>query len=96
MTCRIPGHESIGQTCLGCMNGGEAGRLERKAYWDKRFAREKLESAAHDMALVLLSIEWQWRERCEFLRCPACDADQPRGHAAECALDACLRKAGVR
>lgn len=65
--------------------------------------RMRLASAAPDLVRVLLGIEWSWRERSEHLRCPECDGDGPPrkgephlGHAPSCALDAALRKAGVR
>lgn len=64
--------------------------------------RAKLAAAAPDMARVLLDVEWQHRERSEYRRCPTCDGDEttedePRtGHRPDCALDAALRKAGVR
>lgn len=66
---------------------------------------EELDSAAADMARVLLAIEWSCDDgqtgRC---LCPACAGAKPgrewgpypSGHRDGCALDAALRKAGVR
>lgn len=68
-------------------------------------SRARLISAAPDMARVLLAIEWEGETtdegRCD--RCPSCGRYPPtelalrdEGHATDCALDAALRKAGVR
>ena len=64
-------------------------------------ARARLASAAPDMARVLLACEWAWCEGREWKVCPSCSNDEPNdsrrsGHASDCALDAALRKAGVR
>ena len=51
-------------------------------------ARARLATAAPDMARVLLAIEWHHGE------CISCFV--MHGHAPDCALDAALRRAGVR
>lgn len=65
---------------------------------DEDNARAELASAAPDMARVLLAIEWEGSD--DFVLCPCCKsraAGLPdRQHAADCALDAALRKAGIR
>lgn len=59
--------------------------------------RAQLASAAPDMGRVLLAIEWSG---CETFTdnecCPTCAATEREGHTAGCALDAALRKAGIR
>ena len=66
-------------------------------------ARARLASAAPDMARVLLACEWADNSSEEYApECPSCHAQGPyegepsKGHAPDCALDASLRKAGVR
>ena len=66
--------------------------------------RGHLASAAPDMARVLLEIEWRAGEFGDpdaGGRCPSCLGYEPSGspddgHHVDCALDAALRKAGVR
>jgi hypothetical protein len=61
----------------------------------ENLARVDFAAAAPDMARALLAIEWSGNEA--GTACPAhlhCDART--GHAIDCALDAALRKAGVR
>lgn len=54
-------------------------------------------SAAPDMARLLLEIEWTAPGDVGAVNaCPFCDRWQRDGHAPDCALDAALRKAGVR
>lgn len=73
-------------------------------------ARERMASAAPDMARVLLAVEWTNSDDEDM--CPSCGGLNPAeeakrrwprhpdagtvGHAPDCALDAALRKAGVR
>lgn len=52
----------------------------------------KLASAAPDMARVLLAVEWSLAPG----GCPSCKNLMPYEHKPDCALDAALRKAGVR
>lgn len=61
-------------------------------------ARAELAAAAPDMARVLLAVEWAGRssQGGDDGMCPACDRWKERGHMPDCALDAALRKAGVR
>lgn len=63
-----------------------------------READRKLIVAAPELVRVLLAIEARECERTgRRLGCPACEADTPiEPHAPDCALDAALRKAGVR
>jgi len=61
---------------------------------NERLARQRLASAAPDMARVLLEIEYSPNDGIWF--CPSCDCRVTDGHAPDCALDAALRKAGVR
>lgn len=54
--------------------------------------RARLAAAAPDMACVLLAVEWSSESAC-----PICQAYEYEGkHKPDCALDAALRKAGVR
>ena len=74
---------------------------EAEAMVGHQNARARLASAAPDMVRVLLACEWAWCEGREWKVCPSCSNDEPNdsrrsGHALDCALDACLRKAGVR
>lgn len=69
-------------------------------YLYDREDRARLASAAPEMARVLLAIEWSGGGDGD---CPSCRGDRyygtnahPAGHAPDCALDAALRKAGVR
>jgi hypothetical protein len=56
----------------------------------------KLFEAAPDMARVLLAIEWG-DEADSYPMCPSClEIRGELGHADDCALEAALRKAGVR
>lgn len=62
---------------------------------------DKLRDAAPDMARALLAIEWSGGYVVQYDTgttdcCPACMADAPGPHMPDCALDAALRKAGVR
>lgn len=61
--------------------------------------RFRLASAAPDMVRVLLAVEWvdnNTDEPGRYTRhCSACQEYFPK-HAPDCALDAALRKAGVR
>jgi hypothetical protein len=57
-------------------------------------AHARLASAAPDMARVLLSVEWDGNADEDI--CPSCYQHEAMGHAADCALDAALHKAGVR
>lgn len=77
--------------------GSEAGDYERTL----------LASAAPDMARVLIAIEWGATDEGDNDVCPSCgfgafvrpDPKLPKvraGHRPDCALDAALRKAGVR
>jgi hypothetical protein len=63
---------------------------------DRRIGYEadaKLMAAAPDMARVLLAVEWGGlTDPCAHV-CPACGRSE---HTPDCALDAALRKAGVR
>ena len=58
------------------------------------FAAFRLAATAPEMARVLLAVEWDGGT------CPSCGGTRDRheddGHADDCALDAVLRKAGVR
>lgn len=68
---------------------------------DDGTARVLLAAAAPDMARVLLAIEWAGAvgERFDGFdpACPSCLTEKFTGkHAPDCALDAALRKAGVR
>jgi hypothetical protein len=61
--------------------------------------RCELAAAAPDMARVLLAIEWGGHCMSYGHHCPSCGAypcDGEKGHKPDCALDAALRKAGVR
>jgi hypothetical protein len=52
--------------------------------------------AAPDLVRALLKVEWRGISVCE-PACPACGEFEDDGkHAANCQLDAALRKAGVR
>jgi hypothetical protein len=81
--------------------GGGGARLYSDQYeeewattWgDDSNDRAKLAAAAPDMARLLIEIEWQGDE--VRYRCPSCGGGTP-GHESDCALDAVLRKAGVR
>jgi hypothetical protein len=55
-------------------------------------------AASPDMARVLLAVEWSGREgRDNDVACPVCGEWEAFGkHRPDCALDAALRKAGVR
>lgn len=66
--------------------------------------RARLVSAAPDMARALIALEWSGYDRDQGKCCPSCEALGPDAfwsrasepHRADCALDAALRKAGVR
>lgn len=62
---------------------------------DMQLERMDLASAAPDMARVLLAIEWE-QDTDAIHYCPSCRSERHSGHRADCALDAALRKAGVR
>lgn len=63
--------------------------------------RTRLVSAAPDLVRALLAVEWVELEP-HNLVCPSCGAPDPtdlkngKGHEVHCALDAALRKSGVR
>lgn len=60
-------------------------------------ARARLAAAAPELTRALLAVEWSGRERYEsWPACPVCEAGEGGRHADDCALDAALRKAGVR
>jgi hypothetical protein len=62
---------------------------------DMQIPRMDLAAAAPDMARVLLAIEWSDTAN-EPDGCPSCGEPKHIGHDVDCALDAALRKAGVR
>lgn len=63
-------------------------------------ARARLAAAAPEMARVLLSLEWRAADERALMCCESCggvrEVDGGKGHVADCALVAVLRKAGVR
>lgn len=68
---------------------------------ERDYESARLASAAPEMARVLLAIEWsgmEWNRSGGSTRCPSCrsQAVTARRHAPNCALDAAIRKAGVR
>ena len=62
-------------------------------------ADARIMAAAPDLVRALLAVEWVDNDTDATGRytqhCPSCDAYFPK-HAPDCALDAALRKAGVR
>jgi hypothetical protein len=65
--------------------------------------RARLAAAAPDLARALLAVEWAAEHPAVGAHCPMCNGfppgvaeASPGGHRAGCALDAALRKAGVR
>ncbi len=57
----------------------------------------RLIAAAPDLTRVLLAVEWVSTHRYnEGFWCPTCKGAKQIGHDADCALEAALRKAGVR
>jgi hypothetical protein len=58
--------------------------------------RTKLAAAAPDLVRALLVAEWTGRDG-EYCHCPVCGYARSFGkHAANCQIDAALRKAGAR
>jgi len=70
-----------------------------RLYVDAKVEAETQRETAQELARVLLEVEWSWRDGSA---CPVCneyahgETEAPGGHAPDCALDAALRKAGVR
>ena len=74
-------------------------RVARIDHPDWQLARDRavLAAAAPDMARTLLAIEWSYNIPIDDLNgCLVCKAMQHHGHKPGCALDAALKKAGVR
>lgn len=99
-------HSSMQSGWVTTPHGGSVGVFYKPgSSFEDAEARGRLAAAAPDMARVLLAIEWGV-DRAEYGgACPSCDCFNPdgdaplgyaKGHEPACALDAALRKAGVR
>ena len=62
---------------------------------DQSEARNRLASAAPDMARNLAWLEWSWESIYHAVCCPRCSGGRAKGHAADCELDRALTKAGL-
>lgn len=78
---------------------GEAGRALMHRYGASN-EQLLLAARAPEMARMLLSVEFVLGESGEgttgFFSCGSCGFEKSLGHSADCALDALLRKVGVR
>ncbi len=86
---------------------GVFGRFQSGAYdlidsTERDNERARLAACAPDLVRVLLDVEWAGRNQWGIAVCPRCGGEEyfegelRTGHLEYCALDAALRKAGVR
>lgn len=91
----------------GRTDEGEEGfplQEDEAEYLSHHAARSKLAAAAPDLARALLEVEWGACDEGHNPACPSCGGAGPvdgapwrtSGHGPGCALDAALRKAGIR